>query len=50
MRYLIVVKATLASESGVMPTEELFRAMSRYHEELHEAGVLIDAAGLMPSA
>ena len=50
MRYLIVVKATPASEAGVMPAEELFRAMRKYHEELRKAGVLIDAAGLMPSS
>jgi hypothetical protein len=50
MRYMILVKATADSEAGVMPAEELFTAMADYHEELWQAGVLLDCAGLQPSA
>jgi hypothetical protein len=50
MRFLIIVKATAGSEAGVMPDENLLAAMARYHEELAAAGVLLDAAGLQPSA
>jgi hypothetical protein len=50
MRFLIIVKATAGSEAGGMPDENLLAAMARYHEELAAAGVLLDAAGLQPSA
>ena len=50
MRFMILVKATPQSESGVMPEESLLAAMATYHEELARAGVLLDAAGLQPSA
>lgn len=50
MRYMIIVKASKDSEAGVMPAVSLFAAMASYHEELAKAGVLLDAAGLQPSA
>lgn len=50
MRFLIIVKATAASEAGEMPEEELIARMGRYHEELAAAGMLLDASGLKPSS
>ena len=50
MRFMIIVKATAESERGDMPTEPLMAAMARYHEELAQAGVLLDGSGLKPSA
>lgn len=50
MRFMIIVKADAASEAGVMPEEGLFAAMEDYHQALSRAGVLLDAAGLQPSA
>ncbi|TAH35523.1 MAG: YciI family protein [Planctomycetota bacterium] len=50
MRFMIIVKATGDTEAGVMPEEELIARMVRYHEELAQAGVLLDASGLQPSA
>jgi hypothetical protein len=50
MRFMIIVKATPESESGVMPEEHLMAAMADYHEQLAKAGVLLDANGLHPSA
>ncbi len=51
MRFMIMVRATPATETGVMPADTtLFTAMEVYHEELAKAGVLLDAAGLKPSA
>jgi hypothetical protein len=50
MRFMIIVKATLDSERGVMPTEQLIAAMAAYHEQLAKAGVLLDACGLQASA
>jgi hypothetical protein len=52
MRFMIVVKATKDSEAGKFPQdkEKMFEAMTTYHEELAKAGMLLDAAGLQPSA
>ena len=50
MRFMIIVKATKDSESGVMPEEKLIAAMAKYHEELQKAGALLDASGLQPSS
>jgi hypothetical protein len=50
MRFMIIVKATKDSEAGVMPEEKLIDAMAKYHEELAEAGLLLDASGLQPSS
>lgn len=50
MRFMIIVRATQATEAGVMPEEDLLAAMARYHEELAKAGALLDASGLKPSA
>ncbi len=50
MRFMMIVRANKDSEAGVMPGEELFAAMAKYNEELVNAGVLIDLAGLQPSS
>jgi len=50
MRFLMIVKASKDSEAGVMPDEKLIAAMTKYNEELAEAGVMLDGAGLHPSA
>ncbi|QKO22705.1 YciI family protein [Rhodoferax sp. BAB1] len=52
MRYMIIVKATPASETGVFPPNmaELMAVMETFHEELARAGVLLDATGLAPTS
>ena len=50
MRFMIIVKATAATEAGAMPEEALLAAMASYHEALAQAGVLLDGNGLQPSA
>ncbi|HEX6980086.1 MAG TPA: YciI family protein [Alphaproteobacteria bacterium] len=50
MRFMMIVKATKASEAGILPGEELIAAMARYNEELMKAGVFVDATGLQPSS
>jgi hypothetical protein len=50
MRFLVMVKATAASEAGEMPSEALMTAMGNYNEELVRAGVLLAAEGLHPSS
>ncbi|WP_064118268.1 YciI family protein [Pseudomonas fluorescens] len=50
MRFMILVKATVDSEAGIMPSEELITAMGNFNEELVKAGILIDCDGLHPSS
>ena len=50
MRFMMIVKASKASEAGIPPGEELLAAMARYNEEMIKAGVMLDGAGLQPSA
>lgn len=46
MRFMVLLKATSASEAGDLPSEELLTQMGKYNEELLKAGVMIDGAGL----
>jgi hypothetical protein len=52
MRFMIIVKATLESESEAAPNtdEKVFAEMADYHEALQKAGVLLDGSGLKPSS
>jgi hypothetical protein len=53
MRFMIIVRATAESEAATRPDlhadPELLADMARYHQELAQAGVLLDGAGLRPS-
>ncbi len=49
MRVVVFVKATAASEKGIMPSTELLDAMGRYNEELINAGIMLGGDGLKPS-
>jgi hypothetical protein len=48
MRVMLMIKGD--PEPGAAPSEELLAAMGRYNDELQQAGVLVDLAGLLPSA
>ena len=50
MRFMVLVRATKSSESGVMPDRDLLEAMSKFNEDLVKAGVLLDLSGLHPSS
>jgi hypothetical protein len=50
MRYVIIVKASADSETGVMPPPSLLAEMAAFHQELARAGVLLDGAGLKASS
>jgi hypothetical protein len=50
MKFMIIVKASKASEAGEMPSTELLTAMGNYNEELSKAGILLAAEGLHPSS
>ena len=48
MRVMLIIKGD--PQPGAAPSEELLAAMGSYNNELNEAGVLVDLAGLLPSA
>jgi hypothetical protein len=48
MRVMLMIKGD--PQPGAAPSEELLNAMGRYNDELKEGGVLVDLAGLLPSA
>ncbi len=50
MRFMIMVRANRDTERGKQAPESLFAEMAAYHEALATAGVLLDGAGLQPSA
>ena len=53
MRVMVLVKATEDSEKGFFLTAEtkrMMREMGKFNDELRDAGILIDADGLTPSA
>lgn len=47
---MILVKATRASEAGVMPSEEDLAEVLAYNRELVRAGVMLDGVGLSPTS
>lgn len=50
MKVMVIVKASPASEAGVMPSNELLTAMGNFNEELVKAGILLSGEGLQPSS
>jgi hypothetical protein len=50
MRFVAMVKATQASENGVMPSEQELAEMGKFNEELAKAGVMLAGEGLHPSS
>jgi hypothetical protein len=50
MRFMIIVKASPASEAGKMPSEKLLTEMGKFNEELVKAGVMLAGEGLHPSS
>ena len=50
MRVMVLVKATDDSEAGVMPETEMFEAMTKFNEELVNAGIMLAGEGLHPSS
>jgi hypothetical protein len=50
MRVMVIVKATNDSEAGKLPTPELIEQMGAFNQQLMDAGVFVDGAGVKPSA
>ena len=50
MRVMVLVKADTQSEAGILPSKEILTAMSKFNEELVNAGVMLAGEGLRPSS
>jgi hypothetical protein len=50
MRVMVIVKATNDSEDGKLPTPELLEQMEAFNQQLMDAGIFVDGAGVKPSA
>jgi hypothetical protein len=50
MRFMVIVKASRDSESGVMPSTEMLTAMGKFNEEMVKAGVMLAGEGLHPTS
>jgi len=50
MRFMMIVKANKNSEAGVLPDDAMIAKMGKFNEQLVNAGILVDAAGLQASA
>ena len=50
MKVMVIVKATAASEAGVMPSHEELARMGQFNEELVKAGVMLAGEGLHPTS
>jgi len=50
MRFMVITKATTVSEAGLPPEPADFATMGAFIQELVDAGVLLAADGLHPSA
>ncbi|HUA14451.1 MAG TPA: YciI family protein [Verrucomicrobiae bacterium] len=50
MKVMVIVKASEQSEAGIPPGTELLTKMTRYNEQLVNAGVMLAGDGLQPSS
>jgi hypothetical protein len=50
MRFIAMVRANKASESGQLPSQEMLAEMGKFNEELVKAGVMLAGEGLQPSS
>jgi hypothetical protein len=50
MRFMVMVKASKASEAGELPSTQLLTDMGKFNEELVKAGVMLAGEGLQPSS
>ena len=49
MRFIVMIKATAATEAGEMPSEKMLTEMGNYNEQLVKAGIMLGGEGLHPS-
>ena len=49
MRFLVILRGNEEMEQGAMPTEQMFKDMIKFNEELVDAGVMVGGEGLHPA-
>lgn len=50
MRFMMMIKSDEQTEAGVLPDEKVFAEMTKYNQDLLDAGALLAAEGLHPSS
>jgi hypothetical protein len=50
MKFMMLLKADKRTEAGVLPTRDDLERMGKYNQELIDAGVMLDGAGLQPTS
>ena len=50
MRFMVIVKASKESESGVLPDAKILTEMGKFNEQLVKAGVMLMGEGLQDSS
>jgi hypothetical protein len=50
MRFIVLVKASKESESGVLPDKKSLTDMGKFNEQLVKAGLMLAGEGLHPSS
>lgn len=50
MKVMMIVKGNPETEAGKPPDERMLTEMMKYNEELAKAGILLELAGLQPTA
>jgi hypothetical protein len=50
MRFMMMIKANEQTEAGQLPDEKALAQMAKYNQQLVDAGVLLDGAGLQASS
>jgi hypothetical protein len=50
MRFIVLVKATEASEAGELPSTEMLAKMGAFNEQLVKAGIMLAGEGLQPTS
>ena len=50
MRFMVIVKANPESEAGVLPSADILASMTKFNQELVNAGVMLAGEGLQPSS
>lgn len=50
MRVMVLGKANKDTEAGAMPSEQMWKDMEQFNDELEKAGIALVGEGLMPSS
>jgi hypothetical protein len=50
MKFMMLLKADRRTEAGQLPTRDELSRMGEYNQEMIDAGILVDGAGLHPTS